>query len=128
MPRSLRRVAVGGPATQPLLRALADAGLDARGVREATGHFAAVVWLDDGKGEPGRWAAARALLGRRGRVLVVTEAARAVAALPELSRAGLEPKELVLVQGSPNDPPSDAVIVAACAKRGGLVVRSVSGK
>lgn len=94
-------------------------------VGRESGPVSAVVVIDPGVGGETDWGRVRAMLGRRGRVFVVAGASRAVALLPELSRAGLEPKELLLASGSATAAPGDALVVAACAKRGGLVVRSI---
>ncbi len=123
--RSPKRIVVDADAADALLELARAAGLQAARVQNATGAFAGAVVVDPADRSPERWRSLRKLLARRGRVFVALRADRAMGLLPVLSRAGLEPKELILLQRGPAEPPSDAVIVAMCAKPGGLVVRSI---
>ena len=123
--RPPKRIMLDGAAADALLELAREAGFEVVREPAARGTFAAVVVLEPADRSPERWRAARMLLGRRGRVFVALEPGRALSLLPVLSSVGLEPKELVLVQHDAAKPPVDAVIVAACAKPGGLVVRRV---
>ncbi len=113
---------VVGRGRAALAGALASLGFEVEQAPEAAGPFAAVVVGHSRACLHPAWRALRPKLGRRGRLFVVADASRAIALLPELSAVGLEPKSLMLV----HDPATVAVVVAACGKRGGLVVTRVA--
>lgn len=95
-------------------------GVEVIAYQDAEGLSCAVLVV-----EPGphfRWSLARSKLARRGRVLVLAQPHGAIALLPAMSRAGLEPKRLIPFYQEPARAAHAVLVVASCAKPGGLVV------
>lgn len=129
-------MAVAGRAGDALLQLLRAAGIEVQsptrlcgeerrggeGESRSAGLFSAVLVVEPENVAAISWRAIRALLARRGRVVVSLAPGPAIALFPSLSSAGLEPKELFTIHQEPRVSPHDAVIVAACGKPGGLVV------
>jgi tRNA1Val (adenine37-N6)-methyltransferase len=67
-------------------------------------------------------AAARVVLGRRGRACFIYPARELATLLETFRRAGLEPKRMRLVRSRSEEPARVAMVEAAAAKAGGLLV------